>query len=862
MTTFEDSFSEEIWRVTYKDYKDQSVDDSLRRVATAVASVEETDEKRAEWTEKFYDMLSDFKVTTGGRIMANAGTEFKGTTLMNCYVLPGIEHDPDSLEGIIQKLRYQAITLKSEGGVGFNTSILRPRGSFIDGIGVETPGAVKFAELFDKSSEIITAGSGLESSNARAKKKIRKGAQMLIIDIWHPDIIEFITAKQTPGRLTKFNMSVNCTDNFMQKVIRIEEIKKQIETLDNLDENINLLKEEIEKIDKWDLIFPDTSFPQYKSEWDGNINKWLGYNRPIKVYKTVSVMWLWNLIMESTYNRAEPGVIFLDRANDLNPMWYNDRDYIDATNPCAEQFLPKAGVCNLASINLTQFVTEEQKFDFNKFKKFIPYAIRFLDNVNDLTGTPLPEYREYIDSRRRIGLGIMGWGSTLYMLNIRFASTQADNLKKELMRVFVEESIQASINLAKEKGMFPACEPLKHATGKYFKQIGLDDNLVNQIKKYGIRNSTLFSCQPNGNTSLMANVVSGGIEPVFISVYIRTVIVSSVPEYIQDVTPKWYEGHFYETEMFKLTKEGDEEILRGVAPDGVVYKIDKNRGLTKEVLCEDYGVRWLKKRNLWDVNADWNVNTIDLTTEDHINDLKGFAFYIDSSLSKTINLPYDYTYEDFKNIYLDGYKTGYIKGLTTYRMGTMTTVLSAKEEQHAEASDEEIILDDVKLPASSPAIVKKIKAEGKKWYLTVILDDEQKRPFALFVQTNAVEKNVTTVDAVDKLLELARNKGIPDRHIVDVEDKMAGEANAVKIARMISLLLRHGVLIKNIIRVLDTIDVTIGSFIFQIKKFLSQYIKDGEKVEGVKCENCGSNNVVYSEGCYKCNDCGSSKCGG
>jgi len=227
----------------------------------------------------------------------------------------------------------------------------------------------------------------------------------------------------------------------------------------------------------------------------------------------------------------------------------------------------------------------------------------------------------------------------------------------------------------------------------------------------------------------------------------------------------------------------------------------------------------------------------------------------------TINLPYEYPLEEFKQVYLNAYNTGYIKGVTTYRAGTMASVLSVKEEKNAEASDEEIILQDVKLPASSPAIVKKIKSEGKKWYITVILNEEQNRPFALFVQTNAVEKNVTTVGAVDKLIELARTKGIPERHVLDVEEKMAGEANAIKIARVISLLLRHGVLIKNIVRILETLDVPIGSFIFQIKKFLSQYIKDGEKVVGMVCESCGSHNVVYSEGCFKCSDCGNSKCG-
>lgn len=849
MTTFEDSFSEEIWRVTYKDYKDTTVDDTLLRVATAVASVEETDEKRAEWAAKFYDMLSDFKVTVGGRIYANAGTEWGGTTLMNCFVGPIAGHDFDSLEGIYKVLLDQAKTLKSEGGWGFNFSFIRPRGSFIGGIGVESPGAVRFMELFDKSSEIITSGSGEASKNKKAKGKIRKGAMMGVINVSHPDVIEFATAKQTPGRLTKFNVSVNCSDEFMEKVLKVNALKEM-----GADQAV------IDDADKWDLIFPDTTFPQYKKEWDGNIKQWVEKGYPVKVYKTVSATWVWNLIMESTYNRAEPGVLFLDRANYFNPLNY--KEIIQATNPCGEQTLAPGQVCNLASLNLTQMVKNDGTgFDLEKIKKYISYMVRFLDNTNILSKAPLDEYNYSMENKRRIGCGVLGWGSALFMLKVRFGSSQANAIREELMRTIAHTAYEASVDLAIEKGMFTECEPEKHAASPFLKQIGLPESTLERIRQFGIRNSALLSCQPTGNTSIFANVVSGGIEPVFMPEYIRTVIVSHVPDHIKSFTPKYWEGQMHETALFKWTKEGDEDILRGVDENGTVWKIDRNRGLTKEVLCEDQGVRWLKSRGEWDASADWAVTATQLSVQEHVDDLKGFAKYIDSAISKTINIPYEYPLDKFKDVYLDAYKTGYIKGLTTYRMGTMTTVLSAKEEKNAEASDEEIILDDVKLPSSSPAMVKKIKAEGKKWYLTVILDEEQKRPFALFVTTNNVEKNVSTEDAIEKLIALARTKGIPERHIVDTEHKMNTDTNAVKIARAISLLLRHGVLIKNIVRVLDTVEVTVGSFIFQIKKFLGQYIKDGEKVEGAKCENCGSPNVVYSEGCYKCNDCGSSKCG-
>lgn len=363
------------------------------------------------------------------------------------------------------------------------------------------------------------------------------------------------------------------------------------------------------------------------------------------------------------------------------------------------------------------------------------------------------------------------------------------------------------------------------------------------------------------NTSILANVVSSGLEPIFMTEYIRTVIVPTIPEEIAHVTPKWFDGEWHETKMFKFTKEGDEEILKG-KHNGTVYKIDKNRGLTKEVVCSDYGVRYLKEQGEWNPKSSWAVTALDgLTVDDHVNDLVGFARWVDSAMSKTVNVPNEYPFDDFKNVYLNTYKSGYVKGVTTYRSGTMTAVLSAKETEK-NGYNEEIILDDVSLPESSEASMKTLRAEGKKWYLTVVWNETRTRPFALFVHTNNHEKNVTTSGAIEKLTELARRKKIKEEHIDKVLNKISSHDNASKIARMISLNLRHGVLIKNIVATLDSIeDVYVGSFIFQIKKFLASFIKDGEKVDGVKCQECSSENIVYEEGCHKCMQCGSSKCG-
>lgn len=859
-THFEDSFAEENWRNTYKDHKDETVNDSLKRIAVAIASVEDTEEKRSEWAVKFYSLLSNFKGVPGGRTFSNAGTDWSGTTLMNCFVGPRGKYDIDSIEGIYNHLLQQSQTLKSEGGWGENFSYIRPRGSFIAGIGIESPGSVKYMELFDKASEIITSGSGKKAINKQGKNKVRKGAMMGVLDIWHPDIIEFITAKQQPGRLTKFNISVNVCDEFMRRINKIKKLEKLRDIMgvqNNSNDDYAQVDAAIIDLDNWDLIFPDTTHPKYRKEWNGDINQWKNKGYPIKVHNSVSVRWLWNLIMESTYNRAEPGVLFLDRANYFNPFYYGET--IFATNPCGEQTLSPGNICCLGSINLTQFI-EGEGFNLPAVKQYTQYMVRFLDNVNSYSSAPLPEYEDSMRKKRRIGLGVMGWGSALFMIKVRFGSERATQLREELMTTIARTAYETSIDLAEEKGMFAYCKPEKHVEGAFIKQLGLSPEYMEKLRSVGIRNASLMSQQPTGNTSIVANIVSGGIEPIFMPEYVRTVILVRTPDEILARTPKWWEGAWHETDLFKFVKEGDEEILRA-EHFGTVYKIDKNRGLTKEVLCEDYGVRYLKKHGQWDPTADWAVTTTNLSVQDHVSDLEGFARWTDSACSKTCNIPHDYPFEKFKDLYLEVYNTGFIKGFTTYRAGTMTSVLAAVDEKTATNEDEEIILDDVKLPDSSPATMKTLRAESKKWYLTVIWNDTMTRPFALFVQTNHHEKNVIALDAVDRLTALAQRKGIPQQFIDEVHNKISGNDNASKIARMISLCLRHGILIKNIVSELDKIEEAyVGSFLFTIKKFLSSFIKDGEKVEGVKCSECGGGNIIYQEGCSRCADCSHSKC--
>lgn len=1242
MTEFTNGFSEEIWASTYKHHSDKTVDDTFRRVAKTIASVEKTDELKEEWEEKFYDMLTDFKVTPGGRIYANAGTEYKGTTLLNCFVSPKPNYDLDSLDGILKVLRDQAQTLKSEGGWGCNFSFIRPRGAFIHGIGVETPGAVKYMEIFDKSSEIVTSGSGLKSKNKKAKGKIRKGAQMAVLDCTHPDIEEFITAKQTPGRLTKFNMSVNCFNEFMDKVSKIKKIKAQG-------------KEIPEELNKWDLIFPDTQFEKYKEEWDGNIKFWMDKGYPVQVYKTVTVEYLWDLITQSTYNRNEPGVLFLDNANKTHAWNYAGRkSYISSTNPCitadtwimtangplqvkeligkefkalvdgeeyssenvfldgqwqsgffktgtkkvykiltddgysirctenhqimvirngkkiwveardisksdflvisrqnkkwigrlggnfdegyllggmlgdgwmndkkahlsfwginktymlkratqmihatvggrsdigsasedgvfysernecdlssvnlcsnakkwglsgtkkitsliemgsssfykgflsgwfdadggvnfskekghsvrlgsihadnlyaaqrmlqrlgikckvylnrrkagltsmpngkggrsnynckaynelviskenivsfyenigfidptkkqqlldvinsytrsgkpykdkwasklksisydgtedvydcrinsahmfdangiiahncGEQVLTNAGVCLLLSMNLTQFYdTNKNKFDLERLEKYVSIAVRFADNVNDYTSAPLQEYKESLVRRRRIGLGIMGWGSLLFMMNLRFGSKEAEAFKKKMMKVLTHSAAKTSVNLAIEKGMFADCDPEKHAKAFIWDMIGLDDNTRELIRKHGIRNSALFSIQPTGNTGVVANIVSGGCEPVFSFEYIRTCIVHTCPEHIKAVCPKYWEGEIKETEMFKWTKEGDEKILRGVDENGVVYKIDANRGLTKEVLCADYGYAFLKKIDKWDSKADWACSAFDLKVEDHIVDMMGWYQWIDSSISKTVNIPNEYSFDDFQKVYLQMYETGLAKGITTYRAGTMTNVLAVKSEKLPEEKilDElEKILDKAEenkgkriVKTTAPKRGKTMESNvhfatvnGKPYYVVVGLLEGD--PYEIFTGSNEEKEGGLFIPKkIEKGIVTKKAKGVyeltsedyPDRGFVLTNGHSDDTADAL--TRMISTSLRHGADILFIVSQLEKTQGDLASYSKVLARTLKKYIPDGTKTTD-KCPECG-HGLIRMQGCIECPSCSYSKC--
>lgn len=807
----------EIFESSYQ-IGNETPDEMWRRVATFLASRE----KQVDyWAEKFYLNLKDYHTTLGGRILSNAGAGYEGTSMLNCFVLGPTQnpHGIDSIPEIYENLKEQALTLKTEGGWGYNFSHLRPRGALIRGIGIQSPGAIRFMELYDKSSEVITSGGGEQGKGIKGqKKKVRKGAQMGILGCWHPSILEFIRAKQISGKLTKFNLSVAITDDFMKAVT------------DDLE---------------WKLIFPDTSDPNYNKLWNGNISEWEG---KVEVYEILRARDLWDNIMKSSYDRAEPGVIFIDNVNYYNNLYYYET--ITACNPCGELFMGAFSSCLLGSINLVHFIKDDD-WDYDKLNEYIPRQIRMMDNVIDLTYLPLEKQVVKLKEVRRLGMGILGYGSAFYMLGIKYGSRKALKLTEELMSFIANHAYRASADLAEEKGCFPAYDKEKYWKSNYVNQ-SLTLETIEYCKQRGMRNSHLLAIAPTGNTSVYAGVVSGGLEPVFAKEYTRTVIVTERPEGLE--TSRYWEGELEERGLFKWTKEGDDDILKTVELfEGYYYKIDENRGLTKETVVKDYGWRFCK-----DPKAA--VTTADLTVKQHIDTMKIFAKYCDSAASKTVNIPHDYPYEDFKDIYIDAWKAG-IKGITTYREGTMASVLSLKEEKESHNGLEETILKyDVKIPDNYEAKGVVLRAEGKKWYLHVPWLPHSDRPFALFVSTNHPEPTVITANTLEVLEELAREKEIPEEWIESNKAKCITQKNATKIARAISLLLRHGVAIKNIISALDKVEISPGTFVFQIKRYLASFLKNGTPAQG-ECPQCGSKKLIFVQGCKECTECRMSLCG-
>ncbi|MBG9789909.1 adenosylcobalamin-dependent ribonucleoside-diphosphate reductase [Brevibacillus laterosporus] len=464
------------------------------RLANAIASVEKTEEKQAEWTSKFRELLDDWKLVPGGRIAAGAGAS-EELTLFNCYVIPSPH---DSRGGIMDTLTQMTEIMSRGGGVGINLSSLRPRRALVRGVNGSSSGSVSWGGLFSYTTGLIEQGGS------------RRGALMLMMNDWHPDLMEFITVKQTMGLVTNANLSVCVSNSFMKAV-----------------------KEDLD----WELVFPDVNDPDYDAMWDGNMKKWreeLG--KPVTVVKTVRAREVWHTIIESAWKSAEPGVVFTEYYNDMSNSWYFNP--IICTNPCGEQGLPAWGVCNLSSLNLSKFVRDND-VDWGSLGEAVRYSIRFLDNVIDATPYHFEENRENQQSERRVGLGTMGLAEMMIKLEIRYGSPESLDFLDKLYNFIAREAYLASADIAKEKGSFPQFDAEKYLMSGFMKQF--DEEVRGAIREKGIRNVTLLTQAPTGSTGTMVGT-STGIEPYYAFEYFRQSRLGFDKQYVP-IAQEWMDTH-------------------------------------------------------------------------------------------------------------------------------------------------------------------------------------------------------------------------------------------------------------------------------------------------------------------------------
>ena len=624
---------------------------------------------------------------------------------------------------------------------------------------------------------------------------------------WHPDIEEFVKAKQVKGVLTKFNISVLIDDKFMNAVLTD---------------------------DFYDLHFKD------------------------KIYKRVKARELYDLIMSCTYNRAEPGVLFYDSMQRNNPIAYLGE--CNATNPCGE--VPGIGdlttVCLLGSLNVTQYVYIENgqvKFDEERYIKDICIFTRMLDNINDLSNAPLPSYEYVIKKTRQFGMGLNGLGSALMMMGIRYNSEEAIKFTSRLCELKENHTWQCSALLAKEKGACEAYVADKFQNTEYFLSDRLWPETKELIRKHGVRNAKTTTNPPLGNSSIVCDNVSNAIEPVFSLEYDRKNICH------------WPEGLNIDNVKHKLKhhKGKDFEYWQGEFEGKIYYYEPHNRGLCEVSVVRDYGYQWLLDNFPKKDHTSYLVTTKDLLPEDHIKIQKVVQYHCNQSVSKTCNLPKDYPFEDFKQLYIDAWKNQ-LNGFTVYRDGCMESVISSLEEAEAE---QKIIAKDIKLPdvfLNGQCHI--IKCEGLKFYIHFSYlpeDTEMKYPICLWIYSNSREvgRTKTCNRAARKLAHLALQKGIDASIIGDCIEKARTDYSYNRLGRLISLCLRHNVRREDILVALQNIEGDyISSLLTAVRHFIGMTIKDGTRIDGMKCPECKSENVEMSAGCFKCRDCGGSRCGG
>ncbi len=627
---------EKKYRLTAKDGTavDHSMDDTYRRVARALADVE-TPEKREHWHERFLWALRHGAIPAG-RVTSNAGAlEHKpATSTINCTVSGTIR---DSMDDILQKVHEAGLTLKAGCGIGYEFSTLRPRGAYVSGAGAYTSGPLSFMDIYDKMCFTVSSAGG------------RRGAQMGTFDVGHPDAMDFIRSKREAGRLRQFNLSLLITDEFMQAVREDRD---------------------------WQLAFP-VSRKEFDSE-SPNLNdatqfiwrEWPVHNGYVvneeglvacRIYRKLPARRLWDVIMSSTYDFAEPGFILIDRVNEMNNNWWCED--IRATNPCGEQPLPPYGSCLLGSVNLTRFVrdpfTAAARFDWDEYREVVRVFTRMLDNVVEINGLPLEQQRDEIMRKRRHGMGFLGLGSTITLLGMKYGSPESIQFTEEVSREMAVAGWEAGLELSREKGPAPIMKEefivtpemlrkrpemakdgwkagakisgrvLHTRYSRYMQRLAsVAPKLVNELEQVGARFTHHTSIAPTGTISLsLANNASNGIEPSFAHHYFRNVI---------------REG--------RKTKE---------KVDVFSFELLAYRELVNQRAMPG-------STNPDEALPEYFTTADNITPREHVDIQAAAQIWIDSSISKTANVPTDFKYEDFKGIYLYAHEKG-LKGCTTFR---------------------------------------------------------------------------------------------------------------------------------------------------------------------------------------------------
>ena len=631
--------SKDIWEKKYRlvtkdgTAVDKDMDATYMRVARALADVEETEEKREAWYQEFVWALRRGAIPAG-RIISNAGaTKYKpATSTINCTVSGVVE---DSMDDILGKTHEAGLTLKAGCGIGYEFSTLRPKGGYVSGAGAYTSGPLSFMDIFDKMCFTVSSAGG------------RRGAQMATFDVGHPDVIEFIRAKREDGRLRQFNLSLLITDEFMAAVKNDGEWKLAFPVNERESKTIDLKDPEQVIWREW------PSHKGYIVNDEGLV--------ACKVYKTIRAQRLWDVIMSSTYDYAEPGFILIDKVNEMNNNWFCED--IRATNPCGEQPLPPYGSCLLGSVNLTRFViepfTERARFDWKEFRKAVKIFTRMLDNVVEINGLPLDGQRDEIKRKRRHGMGFLGLGSTLTLLKVKYGSKESVSFTERVSRELAIAGWEEALDLAKEKGAAPIMDEEFTVTGemlrirpamkddgfkagdkvkgkvlhaKYSKYMQLiaevAPELVKELEEVGARFTHHNSIAPTGTISLsLANNASNGIEPSFAHHYSRNVIREGRK------TKEKIDVYSFELLAYR------EFVNENAMP----FAEDEENAL-----------------------PDYFIAADNVTPTQHVDIQAASQKWIDSSISKTANVPTDFAFDEFKDIYEYAYDEG-LKGCTTFR---------------------------------------------------------------------------------------------------------------------------------------------------------------------------------------------------